>query len=216
MESFHKVGGVYRITCLANKRVYIGSSARVGMRINEHKYRLRHDKHHSRHLQRAWDKYGEDAFEFEVLALEEDRKFRLFLEQHLLDTIYPFGSGGFNSHPRAESPKGAKLPAHVIEKIRLRAIGRKATPEARANMSRAQMGSKKIIKAPRSERHLERQSLCRGAPVEQLSADGEPIKVWPRIRYAAIALGIKNKNNILGAISKGHKCGGFYWRRPNQ
>lgn len=61
--------GVYRVTNKATGRVYIGSSATVARRIYLHKRDLRLGKHHSPLMQRAWDKYGEDAFVFDLVLV---------------------------------------------------------------------------------------------------------------------------------------------------
>lgn len=76
--------GVYRITCNANGRVYIGSSLSVRKRFWEHRGALRGGRHHSLLMQRAWAKYGEAAFSFEPLLYcsPEDRH---FYEQRLID-----------------------------------------------------------------------------------------------------------------------------------
>src|SRR5229473_6154293 len=58
--------GIYKITCTANKRIYIGSAVNLRKRKNEHWNAFKRNQHHNRHLQRAWDKYGEQAFTFEV------------------------------------------------------------------------------------------------------------------------------------------------------
>lgn len=62
-----KISGIYRILNAATDKVYIGSSVDVKRRFTDHKLALRHKTHHSVHLQRAWDKYGEDSFLFEVV-----------------------------------------------------------------------------------------------------------------------------------------------------
>ncbi|PFA84002.1 GIY-YIG nuclease family protein [Bacillus thuringiensis] len=61
-------GVIYKIENLANGKVYIGQT-RVGYekRINEHLYGLRRNTHKNDHLQRAWNKYGEEYFEFSIV-----------------------------------------------------------------------------------------------------------------------------------------------------
>lgn len=63
----HPNSGVYCIRCILNGKSYIGSSVNLGKRMKEHRRVLRKGKHHSRVLQRAWDKYGEQMFEFFVM-----------------------------------------------------------------------------------------------------------------------------------------------------
>lgn len=62
--------GVYRITCLVNGYVYIGSTlSQKGFkdRLKCHRTQLNQGKHHSSLLQADWDKYGKDSFVFEII-----------------------------------------------------------------------------------------------------------------------------------------------------
>lgn len=63
-----KISGIYAIKNKINGKRYVGSSISVHYRWGQqHRPELRKQKHRNRHLQRAWNKYGEDAFEFEVI-----------------------------------------------------------------------------------------------------------------------------------------------------
>ena len=60
--------GVYIIFNKVNGKYYIGSTTvSFKRRFNKHKLSLRKGVHHSVKLQNAWNKYGEDNFEFEIL-----------------------------------------------------------------------------------------------------------------------------------------------------
>lgn len=59
--------GVYLIWCTDRERGYVGSSKDVYKRWREHRALLRSGQHDNQALQRAWDKYGGDAFEFSIL-----------------------------------------------------------------------------------------------------------------------------------------------------
>jgi len=80
--------GIYKITCLANKRFYIGSSIDLSKRLSRHRRELNKECHINRHLQRAWNKYGADAFVFEIL-LYCDPENCLMYEQIALDYYKP-------------------------------------------------------------------------------------------------------------------------------
>ena len=61
-------GSIYTIICNANSHAYVGQSARnIAKRFEEHKYRLNRNVHVNIHLQRAWNIYGENSFEFNVV-----------------------------------------------------------------------------------------------------------------------------------------------------
>ena len=61
--------GIYTITCKGDNKVYVGQSQNINIRFNMHKSHLRHQKHRNSYLQRAWNKYGEANFVFEVKEL---------------------------------------------------------------------------------------------------------------------------------------------------
>ena len=63
-----KVSGVYRITCNKNNKNYIGVSKDIRKRWTEHIGQLRRKIHHSTKLQKDYNKYGEDAFEFRIIV----------------------------------------------------------------------------------------------------------------------------------------------------
>jgi group I intron endonuclease len=58
--------GIYTITCKGDNKVYVGQSQRINIRFNIHKSQLRHNRHRNSYLQRAWNKYGENSFLFEI------------------------------------------------------------------------------------------------------------------------------------------------------
>lgn len=83
--------GVYKILNCITGDCYVGSSARVSgieSRWKDHVNLLRRNKHHSPILQRAWSKYGEENFKFEIIE-ECDPSQCLIREQFYLDTLFP-------------------------------------------------------------------------------------------------------------------------------
>lgn len=61
--------GIYKITCLANNQSYIGQSASIKKRWSEHRSLLKRGKHHNLYLQNAYNKYGKEAFTYEIIEL---------------------------------------------------------------------------------------------------------------------------------------------------
>lgn len=59
--------GVYLIRCSESGKVYVGQTVDLERRKRDHIRSLRKGEHHNGYLQRAFDKYGEGAFEFSVL-----------------------------------------------------------------------------------------------------------------------------------------------------
>jgi len=79
------VTGIYLIRNTVNGKFYFGSAIDIfNIRWPRHKRHCRGNYHENLHLQRAWNKYGEEAFEIEVKA--ECSIEQLFpLEQYYLD-----------------------------------------------------------------------------------------------------------------------------------
>jgi group I intron endonuclease len=84
--------GIYRIKNLVNGKIYYGSSKNIEKRWRTHKNNLNNRKHHNVHLQRSWNKYGENAFVFEVVE-ECEENLLLEKEQKYLDLNPDFNIG---------------------------------------------------------------------------------------------------------------------------
>lgn len=93
--------GIYVIENLQNGRRYVGSAMRFSKRWKEHQRGLARGNHHSRFLQRDWNKRGSEAFQFRV-ALFCKPEDLLFYEQALIDFYKP----EYNTAPIAGSQLG--------------------------------------------------------------------------------------------------------------
>lgn len=123
--------GVYRITHIDSGTTYIGRAARsFRIRWINHKSDLRRGVHSNRHLQCAWNKYGEDAFEFIILESIDSLRRLEEREQFWLDTYRARGSV-YNVGMIADKPT----------------LGYNHTEEAKRKMSAAHKG------VPLSEEH---------------------------------------------------------------
>lgn len=116
-----KVSGVYEIVHLPTGRRYIGSAVHYGKRKKLHLCQLRNGKHHNRHLQNAWHKYGEDQFKFNLLLVCA-RDMVLFYEQRCIDGFAP----EFNVAPTAGSALGVKHGPEFCQNLSKRARERRA------------------------------------------------------------------------------------------
>ncbi len=132
-REFKKKSGIYKITCLSNNRIYVGSSKNITSRYEQHWYGLRGNKHKSCHLQNAWNKYGEDSFIFEIIELCPEET-RIEREQYHMDNLRSYDKEvGFNICLRAD--KGHKQASlETREKIRQKALGRKKSEDTKSKI----------------------------------------------------------------------------------
>jgi group I intron endonuclease len=101
--------GIYRILNTINGKGYVGSAKVFKNRWQRHITRLRKGTHHSILLQRAWNKYGETFFKFEILEVISNPTKKLLesREQYWIDyydVVNP--DKGYNILPIAGSRLG--------------------------------------------------------------------------------------------------------------
>lgn len=80
--------GIYRIKNIINNKSYVGQSKNLLDRKKQHFYYLRKNKHKNRHLQNAYNKYGEENFVFEILLICEEENITYY-EQKCVDIFKP-------------------------------------------------------------------------------------------------------------------------------
>lgn len=78
-KSFLRIPVIYGIYNIVTDKWYIGSCLDMKDRFQRHRYYLRKGSHHSQKLQRAYNLYGEESFEIQILRFlnEEDDRFSL-------------------------------------------------------------------------------------------------------------------------------------------
>lgn len=102
-----RVPGIYMLWNLATGDWYIGSSSKLRKRALEHRADLRRRRHPNKHLQNAWNKYGEDNFKFGTIELCEKQDL-IVREQYWLDRLKP----KYNINKSARAFTGPKTKEH--------------------------------------------------------------------------------------------------------
>lgn len=119
------LSAIYFIENTINGKIYIGSAMDVPKRWAMHRYMLKHNKHHSILLQRAWNKYGEEAFDFgllEIVAVDQ----LIEREQYFIDLAFAADrNSGYNICPIAGSSLGVKQSEQARKN---KSIARKGKP----------------------------------------------------------------------------------------
>lgn len=93
--AYKKQGGIYKITCSINNKIYIGSTNSFSERKYHHFHTLENNTHRNTYLQRAYNKYGCECFEFSIIeVLNENDKINN-REIYWIKTLDSF-KNGFN------------------------------------------------------------------------------------------------------------------------
>lgn len=165
--------GIYKITCLENGRVYIGQAKNILSRWTEHRSKLNGNYHINKHMQSAWNKYGESNFIFEVLELCEndklnEKEINYILEAKKFGKIFNKTNGGdgckgykhtkeyIKSMCGENNPMYNKpVPQETRDKISNALYGRKYSKERCENISKGKIGVKF------TEEHIKNMSLSK-------------------------------------------------------
>jgi group I intron endonuclease len=138
---------IYQIKNKVNGKIYIGSTNNLNKRWNNHRSKLRNGEHENSYLQQAWNKYGEDAFEFSVLEEVNDDS-RIEREIYYLNETKCYErSIGYNFDRNPTDKSGSKNPfygkKHSQETIeKAREIANNRSEELKKKMGLKNKGEK--------------------------------------------------------------------------
>lgn|ERR1035437_2369237 len=104
---------LYEITNKINNMGYVGiTMGPIKKRWWSHKKDLRTGKHGNRWLQRAYDKYGPDAFEYKIRQICKSKEELSLLEKRILeeerDRLYNIKEGGYDAAPVKHTEEAKK------------------------------------------------------------------------------------------------------------
>lgn len=117
MEKILNSSGIYKIVCAKNNKIYIGSALNLNKRKREHFSCLKNNTHFNHYLQNCFNKYGEEAFIFEVVLYCEQNELLIKEEEQI--KVHNSYKNGFN----------------MLEKPTKNMFGYKHTQEAKKQMS---------------------------------------------------------------------------------
>lgn len=135
--------GIYKITCTANQKIYVGSTYNFDSRFKTHRNSLKNNKHKNPYLQAAYNKYGEENFIYEIIEYckEEDLLFR---EQYWMDLTECYvREKGFNNCVLSDRPLGYK---HTEENKKIMSEKKKGIKQTSENIAKRMAGRKKDYK----------------------------------------------------------------------
>jgi len=207
--------GIYKITNIINNKIYIGSAINFYKRFYLHLNMLNNNKHHSKYLQKSWNKYGKENFKFEILV-KCPPEYCIKLEQWFLNNL----NTEYNICKTAGSLLGFKKSEESKLKQSMAIKGRKQSLEHIRNKSIALKGrkcselTKQITGAryrgiKRSKEFIDNWTLKKYKKVYQYDLNMNFIKEWNSIKEANEFY----KTTVISQCCK-HKlktCKGFKW-----
>lgn len=203
------MSGVYQIYNPINNKRYIGSSINVERRLKEHLRNLKRNKHINSYLQSAYNKY-KDILQFQFLEECEPDECLIF-EQYYLDYYKSYiREFGYNIDPEAKHA-GKHLSEETKEKIRQKALHRKLSKDVIEKIRLKNLGKKK---PKQSERMKDRWNITKQYFGYNNLSEEKKIEVAEKIRAKTIKRykDYRNKRNniFIKAIFDNGECKYFY------
>ena len=228
--------GIYKITNKLNNKVYIGSTVNLKNREQRHFKNLKDGNHHSKKLQNAYFKHGEEVFLFEIIEFYDEIENHLLIErEQYWINFYNSYKNGYNSRPKAQNNYGHKHSEETKkilseknkgknnamygvkrteeQKSKQRNLFINKSYEERYGHERAEKIKEKKRIIGLNRKHTEKTKLKqsrvkKSKPILQLDSEYNIIKEWYSKREPLRELGIRVDYTVK---SKSKYTNGFYW-----
>lgn len=141
--------GIYQILNLVTGKFYVGKSVNIPKRWYNHQSQLRRNVSKTPYLQAAWNKYGEENFEFIIIELCSVNEL-VEREQYWMDYLRAYDrESGYNLNPNSETSLGVKRSQQTKDRISAANKGNKWSEEAKAKIKGRKVNTDKIIETKR-------------------------------------------------------------------
>lgn len=198
-KNFDKISGVMAIYIIINKinnKIYIGSTVNASLRKSDHFNKLKRNIHPNRHLQNAYNKYGESVFGMYLLETINDRNKLISKEQHWLDKLKPFDKNiGYNIANIAGTTLGTKHSEESKNKRRINSLGE----------------NNPFYGKKHSQISIKRMSDSKVKPIYQFSLNGKFIKEWNSVSDIGKVEGYSRNAIYQCCNHKSQKHKGYIW-----
>ncbi len=187
--------GIYTITNLVNNKIYVGKSVDYQRRLWDHKYELRKNIHNNRYLQRSFNKYGENSFEFELLE-ECEEQYLCSQENYWCNMLNTHCSDyGYNMRGTDPFSGTGKMLEETKKKIGLGNKGKIRTEEMKQIYREKQTGKKASLQAIEN---MKLSHIKHGFSVLQFDLNGVLIKRFNNIDAAS------KETNVSYSLIRSH------------
>lgn len=143
---YQNESGIYIIKNLVNNKIYVGQTTmKFIKRFWHHRWMLANNKHDNEHLQKAWNKYGSNNFEFSVVYVRQNNE---CLNSKEIEYITQYNSiqNGYNIQSGGNVILCEYIPASSRKRVgeinRKRLLGSKLSEKTKMKMSKSRQGSK--------------------------------------------------------------------------
>lgn len=185
--------GIYMIQNKVNGKIYIGQARDIEKRWGTHKAELRGNYHINKHLQRSWNRDGEDNFEFTVICKCDENQLNTMEIDYIsklrtYDPAYGYnktygGEGGRHTKETrkkmSESSKGKHLSEETKKKLSELNKGKIMSEETRKKLSESKKGKNHPSYGKHfSEEHRKKMSESTKIPIVQLTLEEELVKIY--------------------------------------
>lgn len=234
------MGIIYQILNVVNNKKYIGLSRRpFEERKQEHLKNLKGNRHCNRYLQNAWNKYGEENFEFSILEnvslgilLEKEEFYITKLQTNNENYGYNLTSGGecsvsneVNIQARRKGARKVNLAQYDSDGILLKKFSSVKEAERELNISdtdihrackkKWRVGSFQFRKGleirEKIDPFVNKSAESKFRKVIRYSIEGIKIDIWDSIKEASTVLNIPSAS-IQQSCQKRGIAYGFIWR----
>lgn len=220
--------GIYCIENMITHKKYIGQSTDIKTRWRKHKVNLNKNIHHNEHLQKSWNYYGQENFNFTVLErcseFELDDKEIYYIENYnTLDREYGYNmrQGGKDAPGKATEEIRQKISLGIKksydkelkEMRRKNAFEQWANPEIKNKIMGENNGMYGKTHTEEARQKISEAQKGHVAPFRNTTPVlcVELNKVFSCACEAAKELGLHN--SILEVCyGNRHTCGGYHWK----
>lgn len=206
-----KFCGIYCIENLANGKKYIGQSVDIEKRWYEHRRTLRLKCHDNIHLQRAWDKYGENNFQFYIITICDSERLN-DLEIYYIKLLNTFDSDyGYNMTSGGDGCVGYKHTEETKEYISKIQNGKRLSEEHKTLLKNIWKNKIESGYRPNISHFIEHNKNMKVCINCYSANNGEFLFVFDSIHDAAKTLNIEATNICKVLSGKHRRCKDYYF-----